>query len=292
MWQQIFSFGAKERLFESMFQVVQAPLCLTDRNGTIQYANTAFGKLMGYAQEHLLGTSLLSLYSEKNGNDFVEKLFETLYRKKNFSGDVWHKHHDGRTYLHHVDVSEVRNKGSYYLFAHHDLTEYMELQDKYRYLAYHDPLTGVANRMLFEDRLDHAINNAARNGNLLGVIFCDINEFKAHNDDYGHLMGDKILKEVAGRIQSVCRINDTVARFGGDEFIIIVENISHENELRAIAKHILNKVSEPLTEVEINVTLSIGMSVFPHDGLTKESLIENADRRMYRQKMQYHGIIN
>jgi len=292
MWQQIFSFGVKERLFESMFQVVQAPLCLTDRNGTIQYANTAFGKLMGYAQEHLLGTSLLSLYSEKNGNDFVEKLFETLYRKKNYSGDVWHKHNDGRSYLHHIDVSEVRNKGSYYLFAHHDLTEYMELQDKYRYLAYHDPLTGVANRMLFEDRLDHAINNAARNGNLLGVIFCDINEFKAHNDDYGHLMGDKILKEVAGRIQSVCRINDTVARFGGDEFIIIVENILHENELSAIAKHILNKVSEPLGEVEINVTLSIGMSVFPQDGLTKERLIENADRRMYRQKMQYHGIIN
>lgn len=292
MWQQIFSFGAKERLFESMFQVVQAPLCLTDRNGTIRYTNTAFGKLMGYTHQHLVGKSLLLLNSEKNGNNFVEKLFETLYRQKNFSGDVWHKHYDGHSYLHHLDVSEVKNKGSYYLFAHHDLTEYMELQERYRYLAYHDPLTGVANRMLFEDRLNHAINNATRNGKLLGVIFCDINEFKVHNDDYGHLMGDKILKEVATRIQSVCRINDTVARFGGDEFVIIVENISHENELRSVMHHILKKVSEPFSDVEIHVTLSVGMSVFPHDGLTKESLIENADRRMYRQKMHYHGMIS
>jgi diguanylate cyclase (GGDEF)-like protein len=157
-------------------------------------------------------------------------------------------------------------------------------------LAHHDPLTGLANRILLEDRLTHAINNAARTGKSVGVIFCDLNEFKSINDDFGHLVGDQVLQVMSKRIKSVCRANDTVARFGGDEFMIIVEQLNTASELNQLIEVLTKKIAEPIEDMGFSLSASIGVATFPSDGMTKNQLIDIADKNMYRKKIQFHGI--
>ena len=155
-----------------------------------------------------------------------------------------------------------------------------------RHLAYHDNLTGLPNRQLFYDRLNHAVAHAKRHGYLLGVFFLDLDGFKQINDSLGHEIGDLLLKEVAQRLQGCVRESDTVARLSGDEFTVILENISRKQDAATIAEKILKKLSEPivLDGNEPIISTSIGISLFPNDGNDTKTLLKQADTAMYRVK--------
>ncbi|MDR3436505.1 diguanylate cyclase domain-containing protein [Telmatospirillum sp.] len=159
-------------------------------------------------------------------------------------------------------------------------------QAELRRLAHHDPLTGLPNRLLLDDRLEVAIGRAARNQTLLAVIFIDLDGFKQINDTYGHAVGDRVLVNVANRLRDCVRLSDTVARMGGDEFVAVLEQISDEREIRRLAAKVVGSVSLPvsLDGIEVSVGASLGIAVYPKDGADAASLLDKADEAMYRAK--------
>lgn len=285
-------FRNKHSLFQQIFVNSPTALSVTDENGVIQYVNAAFINLTGYTSQELIGNNLSLMKSSKNESDFFKHFWEKLLKNNTYNGKIWNQHKDAIHTLHSVTITPIVLDKTYYLSTHIDVTKEIELQERYHYLAYHDPHTGLANRSLFEDRLAHAINNAARIGSSVGILFCDLNEFKQINDEYGHATGDCVLAEVAKRLGSFFRTNDTVARFGGDEFVVIVEHLDDNMQLANMAKSLAQKISEPIKELNLSVSTSIGIATFPQDGLTKDQLLTIADHKMYHQKNQYYGLVS
>ena len=167
-----------------------------------------------------------------------------------------------------------------------DITERKNNESYLEYLSTHDQLTGVANRSLLYDRLNHALAHAKRDQKMIAVFFLDLDGYKTINDLFGHLVGDQLLIQIANRLSANFREADTVARFGGDEFILVLENINSVESIKPITEKILKSIAEPyrINGNLCQVTTSIGISIYPLDGTTTEALINKADTAMYRAK--------
>jgi diguanylate cyclase (GGDEF)-like protein len=167
-----------------------------------------------------------------------------------------------------------------------DITKVKESQDKLDHLAHHDPLTGLPNRLLFHDRLQHAMVRAARDGRQLAVMFIDLDRFKTVNDTLGHHVGDELLKQVAGELTQCLREGDTLARLGGDEFIVLLEDVDGAQGARHVAEKLMQLFERPVvvSDYELFVTGSVGISLFPQDAVDMNVLIRNADVAMYQAK--------
>jgi diguanylate cyclase (GGDEF)-like protein len=175
---------------------------------------------------------------------------------------------------------------THYVGVFSDITRVKESQEKLDYLAHHDPLTGLPNRLLFQDRLLHAIGRAARESQQLAVVFIDLDRFKNVNDTLGHHVGDELLKQVAGALGARVREGDTLARLGGDEFIVLLENVDGSYGAGQVASKMMALFEQPFTVAghELFVTGSIGISLFPGDGEDANLLVRNADVAMYQAK--------
>lgn len=285
-------FRNKHSLFEKVFLNSPTAQCLTDENGVIHYVNGAFINLTGYTSKELIGNNLSILKSSKNEPDFFKYFWENLLEHNTFTGKIWNQHKDALHSLHCVTITTITLDTTYFLSTHVDVTREVELQERHHHLAYHDPHTGLANRSLFEDRLAHAINNAARIGNSIGILYCDLNEFKQINDEHGHAVGDSVLTEVSKRLTSHFRISDTVARFGGDEFVVIIEHLDNDTQLEYLATSLSKKIAEPINELGLSISASIGIATFPQDGLTKDQLLAVADHKMYHEKNYFYGLVS
>ncbi|MES2352973.1 MAG: EAL domain-containing protein [Pseudomonadota bacterium] len=167
-----------------------------------------------------------------------------------------------------------------------DVTERMLAESRIQFLAYHDGLTALPNRTMFTQILGHGLSLARRHNKKLAVLFLDLDRFKAINDTLGHEAGDSLLQEVARRLKDCLRKSDTVARFGGDEFVVLLEEIPDTNHISIVATKILNALVKPMTlaNQELHVTASVGISIFPEDGQDEQSLMKNADIALYRTK--------
>ena len=198
--------------------------------------------------------------------DFTGTSFYTVLRLAIAPGyeDTWEK-----VFVSIIDITDRKNNESYL-----------------EYLSTHDQLTGVANRILLYDRLKHAMALAARDLRMVAVFFMDLDGYKSINDRFGHSIGDKLLVQIANRLEDTLRESDTIARFGGDEFILVLENVSGYNSIQPIAEKIRNAISKPymIDGCECIVTASFGISVYPIDGTTSEELINQADAAMYKAK--------
>jgi diguanylate cyclase len=166
-------------------------------------------------------------------------------------------------------------------------------EEKNRYLAYHDVTTGLANRALFNDRLDQALAQAERHERSFAVMFIDLDKFKSINDTYGHGMGDKVLQMVATRLQACVRDEDTVSRVGGDEFLCLLMEVEEDANVAKIADSMIEKISETceLNDLKLSVKPSIGIAIYPRDGASAEVLLKNADAAMYQAKQDSHGYV-
>ncbi len=167
-----------------------------------------------------------------------------------------------------------------------DLTERKKTEDMMRYLAQHDPLTGLANRSLFADRIDQAIKLAIREQGNFALMLIDLNDFKPVNDQYGHAVGDELLCAIAQRLMDSVRASDTVSRLGGDEFTILLQGIQQRSEADAVKTKILEQMKQPflLGDLEITSSCCIGIAFYPDDGETEIELSQVADQHMYVQK--------
>ncbi|KJR99778.1 MAG: diguanylate cyclase [Desulfobulbaceae bacterium BRH_c16a] len=175
-----------------------------------------------------------------------------------------------------TDLADVRD----------DLSKSQAKEQESREAALHDALTGLPNRVLFEERLDHGLIQAKRHGWKLAVLFMDIDNFKNINDSYGHDLGDKVLLTVADRLQSATRREDTVSRWGGDEFVCLLLEVKHEADVTRLAELIVKRIAEALKfkETVLSIRVSIGIAIYPADGEKADILLKNADTAMYKAK--------
>ncbi len=175
----------------------------------------------------------------------------------------------------------------------HEITNYLDIQEQLQqqkndldFIAYHDPLTDLPNRILFLDRLTQAIHQAQRNHDKVALLFIDLDRFKEINDSFGHASGDLVLIECGKRLKKAIREIDTVARLGGDEFTILIDELKTNNVIINVVKKIIKTLSDPIfvNENIFHITASIGISIFPNDGTDANQLLQNADAAMYQAK--------
>jgi diguanylate cyclase (GGDEF)-like protein/PAS domain S-box-containing protein len=282
----------KLRLAAKVFENVLEGVMVTDTNALILSVNPAFSCITGYAPEEIVGTNPSIMRSKFHNADFFREMWRQLAESGQWRGEIWNKRKSGDVFLAWQTISAVRNdegRITHYVSVLFDITERKRHEDLVRYQAYHDILTGLPNRQLFHDRLTQALLHARREGEMLGVMFLDLDRFKEVNDTLGHDVGDKLLCEVAKRLKASVRKGDTVARLGGDEFVLLLPRIKQMNNLIALAEKVLDsmRVHAVIDEHNLALTTSIGVSVYPRDGDKPEVLIKRADEAMYQAKQ--HG---
>jgi len=262
---------------------------VTDADNHIITVNRAFTDITGYTKDEVLGKDPRILQSGKHDRDFYMELSASINTAGVWQGEIWDRRKNGEIFASWQTISVIRdNDGNVinYVSVFSDISSIKRSQEKLDYLAHHDPLTDLPNRLLFNDRLQHALQRARREEHQLAVLFLDLDHFKNINDALGHPVGDVLLKQSAERITQLLRKEDTVARLGGDEFIILIEEIDEIQDVALMAQKIIETFNEAFTndKHELHLTASIGISLFPQNGKEYDTLVKNADAAMYRAK--------
>ncbi|MCX7148581.1 MAG: PAS domain S-box protein [Rhodocyclales bacterium] len=266
-------------------------ITITAPDGSIIAVNRAFTEITGYSEQEVLGRNPRILQSDRQDKNFYREMWDTLGHGGRWQGELWNRRKDGSLFPEWLTISAVRNAAGsvlHYVGVFADITEIKRVNELLNHQAHHDHLTGLPNRLLLEDRLRGALLRAQRDQTQVAVLFVDLDRFKNINDSLGHHVGDRVLREVAKRFCFLTRESDTVARMGGDEFLIIMEGIHDSGVASRIADKIIDDLrANPVTleqEQEFFVCASIGISLFPQDGADSVTLIKHADAAMYRAK--------
>jgi len=261
---------------------------MTDADKNIVYVNDVFERDSGYTYAEALGKNPRILKSDMIDQSYYDNLNETLNRGEKWEGEFVNRRKDGSLFHEKASIVPVFIDKVLvnYLAIKLDISKYIEQQKQMDHLAYHDALTKLPNRVHFEERLEHILEVSRRNKSIIAVLFIDLDRFKIVNDTLGHHIGDGMLKTVAKRIQSVLRKSDTIARIGGDEFVVILETMETRSEAARVSEKIIAAVKRPMLvdSHNLNTTASIGIAIFPDDGETMHDIIKHADNAMYQAK--------
>ncbi|GAB6040023.1 two-component system response regulator [Endothiovibrio diazotrophicus] len=264
-------------------------IIITDPEARIRSVNPAFSNFTGYAEEEVLGHNPSILQSGRQGPEFYRQMWECLLSEGQWQGEIWNRHKNGEIYPEWLSISAIKDdhgRVSQYVGIFSDISALKLAEQRLEHLATHDMLTGLPNRMLLMDRLEQAIAGVRRQRSDMAVLFIDLDKFKPINDSYGHEAGDVVLQEVAWRLKSCVRETDTVARMGGDEFVIILQNVIDEQDVETVAQKILSRLDEPVEVVGHRCELggSIGIALYSKGDRDVDALIGNADVAMYHVK--------
>lgn len=279
----------KLRLSAAVVESTQEGIIITDAEGRIVAVNRAFTVITGYCEAEVIGHKPEFLSSGRHSREFYQAMWASIQTTGGWQGELWNRRKNGEVYPEWLAISVVRDaddKIIHYVGVFSDISQLKQSQSQLEYLAHHDPLTGLPNRLLFTARLEHALERVARHAKGGAVLFLDLDRFKHVNDSLGHTVGDELLRQVADRLRHAVRREDTVARQGGDEFTVLIENLSEGEDAAMLAEHLIHALVDPF-EVEgrrLFLGVSIGISVYPQDGDTVEQLLRNADAAMYRAK--------
>lgn len=281
----------EERLMLSakVFESSRESIVITDTNGCILKVNNSFVQLTGYSPEEVIGKNPRILSSGKHDAAFYKAMFQTLHDEDYWQGEIFDRRKDGAIFPQWGSISVARDSAgniSNYIGVFSDITERKAAEEQIEFLAYHDALTGLPNRRLALVHLERALAYADRAGTKAAILFLDLDNFKTINDSFGHVIGDALLNVVAKRLRGCTRDTDTVCRQGGDEFLVILSNISDTDAITLAALKILDSV-EQLIEIdgnELSTSLSIGISVYPDDSKDIATLLNLADTAMYAAK--------
>ncbi|MGZ5008656.1 MAG: putative bifunctional diguanylate cyclase/phosphodiesterase [Methylobacter sp.] len=274
-----------------IFNNIGEGIFVTDRDKKIISVNEAFTAITGFSQQDVYGMSAHLLHSKKNSIKIDDELNSFNGTANSWQGEIWRRHKNNMDFPSWTTVSEVKDSSgetAHYVHVFMDITHFKKAQDHLGFLAYHDPLTKLPNRLLLKDRIDHSLQNAMREGSQAAVLFLDLDRFKGINDTYGHAVGDGLLREVAKRIKNLVRKEDTVSRYAGDEFVVFMENIPNAKNPAKLAKKLIDTFNAPvfIKGYRLKASTSVGISLFPQDGHDTETLIKNADAAMYRAKKE------
>ena len=277
-----------ETLYPKLINLMLDAVFVVDGDNRIVFVSDACETLLGYRPDELIGTPI---------TDYMHP--DDLAVTRNAIGEVMsgQPHNDFRNRYIHKDGTVVHilwsarwsEEDGVRIGVARDVTALVQAEEELRFLAHHDPLTGLANRSLFNDRLDMALRAAHRHQSSLALLFLDLNDFKEINDTRGHAVGDRVLCAIARRLERCVRETDTVARIGGDEFIMLLTDIQSGDAVSMKVEQIAGVMSEPLgTEFGGIKTpsCSIGVACYPADGEDADTLLSHADSDMYRLKGQ------
>lgn len=279
----------QRELAAKVFDTSHEGIVITDAEGVILTVNPAFERISGYAADDVVGATPSVWQSGLHDAAFYAKMWDDLESCGRWEGEIHNRRGDGSITVVQQTIYRVKDERGVavnHVAVQRDVTEVRRQQDRIEFLAYHDCLTGLPNRSLLLDRLSHAVNAAQRNDEKLAVMFLDLDRFKAVNDTLGHDVGDDVLRRMGERLSLVVRGADTVARMGGDEFVVLMERLDDATQITQTIERVLTALSDPmhLSGGTVHCPPSIGIAVFPEDGDTPLALLKNADTAMYAAK--------
>ena len=279
----------------------QEAMMVTDTKGVVLRINKAFAETTGYAPEEIVGQTPRLLRSGRHDETFYRQMWECINLTGAWQGEIWDRHKSGALYLKWLTISAVRNAEgiiTHYIGTHYDLTERKKAEERINALAFYDQLTDLPNRILLIEHLNRSMAASLRNGNHSALLFIDLDNFKTLNDTQGHEMGDLLLKQVASRLKQCVRGEDTVARQGGDEFVVLLSDLGTiEQEAASATESIAEKILEALNQtyqighLSHHSTASIGVTLFRGNQSSVDDLMKQADLAMYRAKEAGRNIV-
>lgn len=276
-------------LAAGVFEHAIESIVVTDAERVIIEVNPAFSQITGYCRNEVLGQTPRLLASGMHEPAFYESMWKDIQIKGHWNGEIWNRRKNGDIYPERLSIVAVRDtagKINRYIGIFTDVSELKAQEARLEHMAHYDPLTGLPNRALLTDRMKVALAQAMRSGEKLAICYLDLDGFKPINDTHGHAMGDRLLAEVATRLNAAVRGGDTVARLGGDEFVLLLAGLADVEECEGTLTRVLHAVSQPVPVdgERLLVTASIGATIFPGDGSDSDTLMRHADQAMYAAK--------
>lgn len=277
------------QLAAEVFEHSVEGIYIADENNRIFKVNPAFTAITGYTLAEVVGRNPRMLGPEQELPEIFEDIWKESTRSGIWRGELINRRKSGELFTAWVTVIAVRDREGrpgHYIGIFRDITEHKAMEERMRWLAHHDFLTGLANRNLLDDRFDQALRRARRDNTRLALFAIDLNNLKPLNDTFGHATGDEVLKATAKRLLQCVRQTDTVARIGGDEFVIVAADVGDRANADRLARKVLSAICEPVPSRvgNLDVGASIGISFFPDHGASATALLSLADTAMYRIK--------
>jgi len=278
-------------LAASVFTHAREGIMITDAEGTIIEVNSTFSDITGFKRDEVLGQNPRILRSGRHNQAFYATMWDQLIETGAWSGEIWNQRKNGDHYAAITTIGAVRDeagKTCNYVNLFSDITSIKEHQHELEYIAHYDSLTNLPNRVLLSDRIQQALAQSHRSGLSLAVVYLDLDGFKPVNDQHGHDVGDQLLVALAQRLRAALREGDTLARIGGDEFVIVLTELAQEEDYEAILQRLLATAAEPVTinQQLLRVSASIGVTLYPEDNVDTDQLIRHADQAMYLAKQR------
>lgn len=262
---------------------------VTNCDGEIEYVNPAFESITGYQREEVLGAKPDILKSGEHDQQFFAGMWKTMLAGEIFRDVVINRRKDGSLYHEEKSITPLKDSRgniTHFISTGKDITDRIRVQEELHYMAHHDAITGLPNRVMLMERIEQAMVRARRSGKGVSILFLDLDGFKAINDTVGHHVGDRFLAEVASRLQACLKDEDTVARLGGDEFAVVLDGLHAMTGVSKVARKLLRQLAMPflVDGLDLYVTASIGVARYPSDGEDVHTLLRKADSAMYRAK--------
>ena len=285
----------RERLLQkikraaTIFTRAHESIMITDADATITEVNNSFNQMTGYDSKDVIGENSLILESGHESPEFLAEIWDTLLSKGHWYGEMWYRRKNGDIYPANTSITAVENADDgvdHYVSLSTDTSSMKALQGQLKRLAHYDALTNLPNRILLADRLSQAMEQCQPHNQSLAVAFLDLDGFKEVNDKHGHKAGDELLIAVSQRMKAALCELDTLAHIGGDEFIAIMVNLEDPKDSAPILENLLKAVAEPITSnnIVMQVSASIGVTVYPQDASDLDQLIRHADQAMHVAK--------
>ena len=282
---------AQLNLYANAFHHSGEGIVITDAANRIIAVNAAFTRLTGYAPDDVIGANPRVLASGRTPRETYQAMWAALDGEGYWQGEVWERRKDGVIYPKWLSITVMRDAAgalTHYIASFTDISERKAAEERISRLAHHDALTGLYNRFSLQDRLGQTLLTARREREQVAVMFVDLDHFKTINDTLGHQVGDRLLVEVARRLQATVRESDIVARLGGDEFVVVLAGMEADSDAVTVAGKIIAVLGEPylIDGHELHSSPSIGIGLYPEDGADEQTLMKNADTAMYHAKAQ------
>ncbi len=279
----------------AVFESTREGVLMTDANKRILRINRAFTDITNYTEAEAIGQQPSMLRSGRHDAKFYAEMWSSIAKTGHWQGEIWNRRKNGEVYPELLSISAIVNKSgevTNYVGVFADISQLKATESQLDFLAHHDPLTRLPNRLLLLSRVEHAVEIALRHGKMLALLMIDLDRFKDVNDSFGHLTGDELLQQVAKQLNSRLRGIDTVCRLGGDEFAVLIENVAHPEDAARVANDIIIALGEPWllsNGQEVRIGASVGISLFPEHGATPVELVQQADTALYQAKAEGRG---